>query len=54
MGIVVVEWDWEAFDEATARWCLERKVQPDGWLRRRLDAWADSAAVENLFSRDGQ
>jgi SAM-dependent methyltransferase len=40
--VIVVEWDWEAFDEATARWCLERKVQPDGWLRRRLDAWADS------------
>ena len=40
--VIVVEWDWEAFDEATARWCLERKVQPNGWLRRRLDAWADS------------
>ena len=40
--VIVVEWNWEAFDEDTARWCLEREVQPDGWLRRRLDAWADS------------
>ncbi|MGZ4284821.1 MAG: hypothetical protein ACXVHB_11725 [Solirubrobacteraceae bacterium] len=40
--VIVVEWDWEAFDEATVRWCLEREVQPDGWLRRRLDAWAES------------
>jgi SAM-dependent methyltransferase len=40
--LIVVEWDWEAFDEDTARWCLEREVQPDGWLRRRLDAWAES------------
>lgn len=40
--VIVVEWDWEAFDEGTARWCLEREVQPDGWLRRRLDAWAES------------
>ena len=40
--VIVVEWDWEAFDERTARWCLQRQVQPDGWMRRRLDAWADS------------
>lgn len=39
--VIVVEWDWEAFDENTARWCLERQVEPDGWLRRRLDAWAE-------------
>jgi SAM-dependent methyltransferase len=40
--VIVVEWDWESFDEGTARWCLDREVHPDGWLRRRLDAWADS------------
>jgi SAM-dependent methyltransferase len=40
--VIVVEWNWEAFDERTARWCLQRQVQPDGWMRRRLDAWADS------------
>ncbi|MGZ4234423.1 MAG: class I SAM-dependent methyltransferase [Solirubrobacteraceae bacterium] len=40
--VIVVEWDWEAFDEDTARWCLERQPDPDGWLRRRLDAWAES------------
>jgi SAM-dependent methyltransferase len=42
--VIVVEWDWEAFDENTARWCHERQVDPDGWLRRRLDAWAESGA----------
>jgi len=48
--VIVVEWDWEAFDEDTARWCLEREVQPDGWLRRRLDAWADAGqAWESAF-----
>src|SRR6185312_1993163 len=40
--VIVIEWDWEAFDERTARWCLQRQVQPDGWMRRRLDAWSDS------------
>jgi SAM-dependent methyltransferase len=40
--VIVVEWDWESFDEGTARWCLERQVDPDGWLRRRLDAWTES------------
>lgn len=39
--VIVVEWDWEQFDEVTARWCLERGVQQDGWLHRRLEAWAD-------------
>jgi SAM-dependent methyltransferase len=40
--VVVIEWDWEGFDEDTCRWCLQHRVQPDGWLRRRLDAWTES------------
>ena len=48
--VIVVEWDWEAFDEGTARWCLARAIQPDGWLRRRLDAWTESGvAWERAF-----
>ena len=39
--MIVVEWDWESFDEATARWCLERLGAPDreGWLHY-LQTWA--------------
>jgi SAM-dependent methyltransferase len=44
-NVVVVEWDWERFDEATARWCFERLEEPaaDGWLRRHRDGWEASA-----------
>src|SRR6266498_2765093 len=41
-ALVVVEWAWERFDEATARWCFARLATPDsaaepGWLHRRRD-----------------
>lgn len=50
--MIVVEWDWEAFDEDTARWCLACEVQPDGWLRRRLDEWAQAGQPwETCFQR---
>jgi SAM-dependent methyltransferase len=42
--LVVVEWAWEDFDEATADWCFER-LGPDaeaGWLHRRRDEWMAS------------
>ena len=42
--VVVVEWAWEDFDEATARWCFDR-LGPDedaGWLSRRRDDWLAS------------
>ena len=28
-ALVVVEWAWERFDEATARWCFARLAPPD-------------------------
>jgi SAM-dependent methyltransferase len=44
--IVVAEWAWEQFDEATARWCFDRLGEPDagdpGWLQRRRGAWLES------------
>jgi SAM-dependent methyltransferase len=41
--IIVVEWDWESFDEATARWCFERLgSEPESWLHRRRDEWRAS------------
>ena len=42
--LVVVEWAWERFDDATAQWCFARLVgsgEP-GWLHRRRDDWAAS------------
>jgi SAM-dependent methyltransferase len=42
--LVVVEWAWEDFDEATADWCFPR-LGPDetrGWLHRRRDEWVAS------------
>jgi SAM-dependent methyltransferase len=48
--VIVVEWDWEAFDESTARWARERQVDPDGWLSHRLEAWAeDGEPWESAF-----
>jgi SAM-dependent methyltransferase len=45
--LVVVEWAWERFDEATARWCFARLARPEsaaepGWLHHRRDEWAAS------------
>ena len=42
--VIVVEWDWERFDEATARWCFERLVPSaeGGWLQRRREEWGAS------------
>jgi SAM-dependent methyltransferase len=44
--VIVAEWDWERFDEATARWCFERLDQSEaaesGWLQRRARGWRES------------
>lgn len=41
--LVVIEWDWESFDDATAQWSFERLADGEhGWLRRRRDAWESS------------
>ena len=42
--LVVLEWAWERFDDATAQWCFARlsdEGEP-GWLHRRRDGWAAS------------
>ena len=46
--LVVVEWAWERFDEATARWCFARlALRPPGtepgWLHRQQERWAASS-----------
>jgi SAM-dependent methyltransferase len=41
--LVVVEWAWELFDEATAKWCFQRLAQDgEGWLHRLRDEWKTS------------
>jgi SAM-dependent methyltransferase len=45
--LVVVEWAWERFDEATARWCFVRLTAPapgaaPGWLHKHQERWAAS------------
>jgi SAM-dependent methyltransferase len=43
--VVVLEWAWERFDEATARWCFERLPPADDepdWLHRHEQEWRES------------
>jgi SAM-dependent methyltransferase len=45
--LVVVEWAWERFDEATARWCFARLARPapgegPGWLHKHQERWVAS------------
>jgi SAM-dependent methyltransferase len=42
--VVVVEWDWENFDEATARWSFDRLDMSGskGWLHRHREGWSAS------------
>jgi SAM-dependent methyltransferase len=42
--VVVIEYDWESFDEATARWCFARlhPEESDGWLGRQRQRWRES------------
>jgi SAM-dependent methyltransferase len=48
--VIIVEWDWERVDEATARWCFER-AEPDSWLRRRQDGWRTSGQSWERYLR---
>ncbi len=55
-ALVVVEWAWERFDEATARWCFARLAPPasaaePGWLHRRRDEWAASGQPWDVYWR---
>lgn len=42
-AVIVVEWDWESFDEDTAQWCFEHLGASEGWLHHRRDEWIASA-----------
>ena len=54
--LVVVEWAWERFDEATARWCFDRLAPPapgaePGWLHRHQERWAASGQTWDSYLR---
>jgi SAM-dependent methyltransferase len=54
--LVVVEWAWERFDEATARWCFARLAPPaegaePGWLHHHQDRWATSGQPWDAYRR---
>jgi len=40
--VVVIEWAWERFDEATAEWAFARLGEDENWLNRRRDGWLAS------------
>jgi SAM-dependent methyltransferase len=55
-ALVVVEWAWERFDEATAHWCFARLAPPSpaaepGWLQRRRDEWVASGQPWSVYCR---
>jgi SAM-dependent methyltransferase len=52
--VVIVEWDWNAFDEPTARWCFQRLASTErpGWLHRHRDDWAGSGRDWDAYLRE--
>ncbi len=52
--MIVIEWDWEGFDAATARWCFDRLGPADEatWLHRQRDAWSASGQTWEDYLRD--
>jgi SAM-dependent methyltransferase len=50
-AVVVVEWAWEDFDEATARWCFDRLATDGGrgWLQRHRENWLASQRSWELY-----
>jgi SAM-dependent methyltransferase len=54
-AIVILEWDWESFDEPTARWCfarLDADTDADGWLSRTREHWLASGRPWADYLRD--
>ena len=50
--VIVLEWDWEAFDEPTAEWCFRRlPAGEDGWLHHHRDEWAASGLPWSAYLR---
>jgi len=52
--VVIVEWDWDKFDEWTAEWCFNRLGRDDekGWLHHRRNEWLASGHEWPRYLRD--
>ena len=54
--LVVIEWGWETFDEATARWCFGHRLrgpdEPGTWLAHLQAEWAGSGLPWPEFCRN--
>jgi SAM-dependent methyltransferase len=54
--LVVVEWAWERFDEATAEWCFARLAPSTdaghGWLRRHEERWRASGQSWDAYFQE--
>jgi SAM-dependent methyltransferase len=53
--VVVLEWDWESFDEASARWAFERldlDAEAKGWLHGARERWLASDLPWDTYLRD--
>jgi SAM-dependent methyltransferase len=54
-SVVVLEWDWESFDEASARWAFERldlTGESKGWLHGARERWLASGLPWDTYLRD--
>lgn len=54
--VVVMEWDWERFDVATATWCFDRLAEnpPEGehsWLHHHRERWQRSGKPWSRYLR---
>ena len=54
--LVVLEWAWERFDEATARWCFDRLAPPapgaePSWLHKHRERWVASGQPWGRYLR---
>jgi len=59
--MIVVEWDWERFDDRTASWAFDRlgadehdgeRDDAHGWLRRQREGWVASGRTWDAYFRD--
>ncbi len=55
--LIVVEWDWQRFDEQTAQWCFDRLPavpvgSEPGWLHTHRNRWLDSRLPWDDYLRD--
>jgi SAM-dependent methyltransferase len=52
--VVVIEWDWESFDEPSARWGFDRLdfgTEEKGWLHRGYEHWQASGQPWESYLR---